>query len=215
MQTIDRPWSYSSLTLYEKCPHAYKLRYLDKCKEPPNPAMERGTAIHTEIEGYLLGQSELSDETHKLKAYYTGLKHLQPVIEEPWGFDINWQPTSWNNAWCRMKLDAYVPGKFFQICDHKTGKYYPVKAIDQGQLYAVGASIRFPGSDKFEVTFAYVDSGELKSTTYPKSKIAKIQQRFTERASKLNIDRKFEPKPHKFTCKYCSLFEYCDYGVTE
>ena len=215
MKTTDRAWSYSSLTLYEKCPHAYKLRYIDKCKEPPNEAMERGNKIHTEVENFLTHQGDLSEETQKLKAYYNGMRHLQPIIEEPWGFDANWQPTSWDTAWCRMKLDAYIPGKFFQIIDHKTGKYRPVSAISQGQLYAIGASIKFPESDKFEVTFAYVDSGELKVTTYTRPKIEKFKQRFTERAMKLNIDRKFESKPHLYNCKYCSMLENCEFGVRE
>lgn len=50
---ISLPWSYSKLSLYKKCPAAFKFRYIDKKYSTPGPAAQRGTEIHSKIENFI------------------------------------------------------------------------------------------------------------------------------------------------------------------
>lgn len=47
--------SYSSLSLYNRCPQAYKYKYVDKLVPnlPPSEALQRGSQIHKDIEAGL------------------------------------------------------------------------------------------------------------------------------------------------------------------
>jgi hypothetical protein len=208
-----RPWSYSSLTLYEKCPYSYKLRYIDKIKSESSAAMDRGNAVHESMEDFLAG-SDLPEEAEGLDIFCTSIRLTNPVVEEPWGFTTDWAPTGWDdpNTWCRMKLDVYVPSQeSVHIIDWKTGKHYPVKAMDQGQLYAVGASV-MSNVDVFDVTFAYLDQSMVKSKKYKRKAVDIFKKGFEARANKMNNDTTYIPKPHKYTCAYCGLKEACDYA---
>lgn len=47
--------SYSKLQAYARCPHRFKLEYLDGCPSKPSKAMELGSVVHEVIARYLLG----------------------------------------------------------------------------------------------------------------------------------------------------------------
>jgi CRISPR/Cas system-associated exonuclease Cas4 (RecB family) len=210
-----RPWSYSALTLYESCPQAYKLRYVDRIKSPGSEAMDRGNEIHQGLEDFLNRIGPLPTEAEGLTDYYRALQAEDPTIEEEWGYTQDWAPVPWNHKdiWCRMKLDVYVPGEPCKIVDHKTGKHYQIKAIDQGQLYAIGASIQSPEAETFDVQFAYVDQDMFKAKSYKRAHVERFKEKFTRRATILGNDTEFKPKPHKITCKFCHLKEHCSFNM--
>ena len=58
------PWSYSKLSLYKKCPHAFKLRYIDKVRTPTGAAAERGIKMHEDIENYIQGVAEVKGDKY-------------------------------------------------------------------------------------------------------------------------------------------------------
>lgn len=212
-----RPWSYSALTLYETCPHAYKLRYVDKIKSASNEHMERGNKIHSSLENFLQADKPLPEEAQSLQTYCEAVKATGPKVEEDWGFDVNWRPTGYfaKDVWCRMKLDAYyITGTTAKIIDWKTGKHYPVKMIDQGQLYALGASLMFPVT-RFDIDFVYVDQDQIKPVRYGLKHVEKFKAKFTKRATKLGTDKLFIPKPHKYICKYCPVRGPCTFHVED
>jgi hypothetical protein len=67
-------------------------------------------------------------------------------LEGEWGFNKDWEPTSWDSAWLRMKLDTmvYWAPDYATAIDYKTGKKFgnEVKHAEQMQLYALGAFMR-------------------------------------------------------------------------
>jgi len=212
-----RPWSYSALALYETCPRAYKLRYIDKIKDLGNEAMDRGNKVHSQLEDFLQKDAPLPEEAEGLAAYCVELKEQTPVVEEDWGFTETWDQTGYyaDDIWCRMKLDVFIPGDdLTKVIDWKTGKHYPVKAMDQGQLYAVGASLK-TDANLFEVSFVYVDQDLVKTTKYKRAQVDRFKEKFTKRATRLGMDDTFKPKPHKFTCRYCPMRAHCNYMVDE
>jgi len=220
-----RPWSFSSLTLYEGCPQRYKLKYIDKVKEPepePDNPMARGNRIHSIIENYLLHDTPLTAEANGLEDYCRNIKMTKPTVEEDWAYTDNWAVTNWdsNDVDCRMKLDAFIKdGNHCQIIDWKTGKDYPIKRIAQGQLYAIGASKRYPDLESFHVAFGYIDQGILQTTDYTIKQIPKFEKNYKRRVDKMRNDDNFAPINNKWNCKWCPYgpdnLNKCEWGVTE
>jgi CRISPR/Cas system-associated exonuclease Cas4 (RecB family) len=221
----NRPWSFSSLTLYEGCPQKYKLRYIDKIKEPdpePDSPLVRGNLVHSKLEDFLLKDSELPEEASRIDEYCSAIKEADPIVEQDWGFTDTWGVTDWSSKdiSCRMKLDAFVmkPPQCW-IIDWKTGKDYPIKRISQGQLYAIGAAKRFPDLEKFHIEFAYVDQGFVKTTTYIRTQVDKFIKNYERRVTKLQNDTVFKAINNKWNCKYCPYgpfgINHCQYGVAE
>jgi len=223
-----RPWSFSSLSLYEACPHKYKLKYIDKQPEPApgeNAPTVRGNRVHSGIEAYLTGQGPLPEEAKSLEATYANLlnDYNALTIEQDWGFDQNWKPLpSWDHPdiSCKMKLDVFAQtANTCLIGDHKTGKDYPVKRIQQGQLYAIGAQALHPELEYFTTSFWYVDQGITQTTTYKYSQVDKFRDSYQRRIEKLWNDEQFNPITNKFNCKWCAYgsngTSVCEYRSEE
>lgn len=51
-------WSFSSVNLYDTCPHAFKLCYVDNAKKQSNAFAEFGSFCHSLLERYFKGKTE-------------------------------------------------------------------------------------------------------------------------------------------------------------
>lgn len=49
--------SKSKAMCYEQCPLKFRYRYIDQIEKPKSPALEKGIAVHTEIEKYINKES--------------------------------------------------------------------------------------------------------------------------------------------------------------
>lgn len=179
--------------------------------------------IHSGIEAFLRHEAELPEDASSLASKYQTLRDLGPLrIEEDWAFDPNWKPVDWNSpdAYCRMKLDAfYAKGQDCKIVDHKTGKQYDLKHVQQGQLYSIGALAKEPDLVRFNVEFYYTDLGKTKNYNFHKKQIQKFQDSFDRRAAKLQNDTAYKPVSNPFNCKYCAYgnngTQVCEYRSDE
>ena len=145
--------------------------------EPPRPlpagktehANERGSRVHEAAEAYVRGGVELLPE---LSRYKDPLKELQSLykdskvqLEEEWAMTRDWSPTAWmsEDAWCRMKLDAFVlvSKTHARVIDYKTGRIQgnEVKHTEQGQLYQLTSFLKYPDLETISVEFWYIDHG--------------------------------------------------------
>lgn len=218
-----KSWSFSSLVEYEKCPQRLKLKYIDGIKIPPsedpNHPLNRGTRQHSLIEDHIRFGNDLSEcEAHKdyLVPFRTQFEAGLVIMEDEWGFDLDWNPVPWESATCRMKLDAGVTTEYsFHIYDWKTGKRQgnEIKHAHQGQLYAVGALARFPATESFTVTFRYLDLCQNVTQTYSPAQIMRFRESFNKRALKLLTDATLRPIANKHNCKYCDFSKHCVYAV--
>ena len=93
-------WSFSRYSDYKQCPLKFKRNHIDKIKEPPNPAMARGAAIHTMVEDYIKGKGRtlpmelklVGDELKTLrKQFKKSINGM--VVEDNWSFTKDWQET--------------------------------------------------------------------------------------------------------------------------
>jgi hypothetical protein len=223
-----RPWSFSSLTLYEGCPQKYFLKYIERQPEPAKSADDptvRGNRVHEGIEHYLKGDGNLPEEAKSLALEYSTLKtdYGKLTIEEEWGFDQNWKPLpSWDHQdiSCKMKLDVFAQNtNACLIGDHKTGKDYPLKRMQQGQLYAIGAQALHPELEYFTTSFWYVDQGITQTTTYKYTQVEKFRESYQKRLHKFWSDETFAPISNKFNCKWCAYgsngTSVCEYRSEE
>lgn len=234
-------WSFSRLEVYEACPYRAYLQYVQKIPVPepvPGPEQQehplvRGLRVHTAAEAFVTRTEDVrlidelqvfNDAFHQQRACYLN-DPKSCVVEAEWAITRSWERTGWSckDAWGRMKLDwGYVYENdellpCMDIVDYKTGKKYPPKHIQQGQLYALVGSIYFPDVEKFNVSFWYLDQGETLDSSYSKLQVQVFQDGFDRRARAMTAAVDFPPRTSSFTCRFCPYGEgrdgnkYCDF----
>ena len=68
-------WSFSRYNVYQLCPLKAKLQFIDKIKEPPNDAMQRGADVHDACEAYIKGKlDKMPEEAKKFAKLFRRLK---------------------------------------------------------------------------------------------------------------------------------------------
>lgn len=205
-------WSFSRWNTYQQCPLKAKFLYIDKLKEPDNPAQARGTAIHKMAEDFVTGKlKSLPTELSFFKAEFQKLKKLQAKVELSWAFTSSWAPTGWfdKNAWCRVKLDALVvKAGMLVLIDYKTGRQYP-EHEDQLGLYALGGFCAMPSAREIETQDWYLDKEKLKTGQerilggdFIKDQTEELKDTWADNTRVMLTDTKFLPKPSD-KCRFC------------
>jgi PD-(D/E)XK nuclease superfamily len=216
-------WSMSRYNEYKNCPLKAKLKFIDKLKEPANEAMERGNTIHILAEDYIKGKiRNVPKELKLFQDLFKDLKKrfkskLNPVhVEETWAFKSDWTETSWddwNGCWLRVKVDcAFKESKdsdTLEIKDWKTGKFRPDNNddyLEQLELYALGAFIKFPHINGIYASLTYLDEGveypSDNSIHFTRSDLPKLKKLWTNRVKAMMNDTVFPPKPNMW-CTRC------------
>jgi len=216
-----KAWSYSRLTIYEQCNFRAKLAYVDRIPEPPRAlppgktehANDRGTRVHEAAEIYVNSNIELipelaafSKEFLKLREFY---RKGKVSLEGDWAFDADWNPVSWTseNAWARIKLDAFVRlnDRHGVVIDHKTGRLRgnEFKHMEQGQVYQLAAFLRYPELETIDVEFWYLDLDEITQVRYSRKQGLRFLASYTDRGNKMLADTIFKPNPNVYSCRFC------------
>jgi RecB family exonuclease len=210
-------WSFSRLETFEKCPYQAYMKFVLKRPEPETrdrTPLERGIMVHEAAEQYIRGErADLIKELRHFDGLLTELREEYPeqkvIVEDDWAYDMEWQPTDWfgEHAWLRMKLDAgrWLDENQMRVHDWKTGRKdgNEVKHMQQGQLYAIGAFMRFPELDHIEVEFDYTDKNDTFKRSYSREKAMKFLPNWTERAKKATETTDFPARPNTINCRWC------------
>lgn len=232
-------WSFSSLRNFETCPYYIELSRIQKIPGPypneedmpPDHPLARGKRIHQEAEEWVNGtRNGFPPSLKKLKASFDELRELFSEgyvwLEEKFFFNRDWDPLEPDpdrfipeGTWHMQIPDAIVFSRMdngvvkeIRIIDYKTGKSWgkEVQYMQQVQLYALGALMRFPSVDTVRVEMWYIDEGAIKpgrNNTYTREFLPKALAHWTERGDKLVHATAFPPKPNRGNCRFC------DYGV--
>lgn len=220
-------WSYTRLTDFESCPLKAKLKYFDKIPDPsPRTAADRGTAIHLEAENFVKGVGPLTKNLDKFAEEFESLKnhyHAGKVsLEDEWGFNFNWEPTSWKTAWGRIKLDVMCKLKPHHavVIDHKTGKKFgnEIKHGEQLQLYTLATFLRDPYIQEVTAELWYLDQDDLTRLEITRGQaLTKFLKLYDRRAKIMTECTRFEPTPNAISCRWCpykpSGTGHCKVGV--
>lgn len=223
-------WSFSRLKDFESCPYKLWLKAGEKRSQDhmDTKAADRGTMIHTSCENFVKDEGDFTKEMKHFAQYFKDLKEMYKegivLLEEDWGFDLNWIQTGWfdKNVWCRMKLDNFIHKTEVSgvATDYKSGKKFgnEVSHAQQGQLYAVGSFMRYPLLEVVDVEIIYLDQNQKTARTYTREKAMKFLPSWNKRALKMTEAEDFPPKPTKVTCMWCPFGPQngdgsCDWGV--
>lgn len=201
------PWTHSRLRDFETCKFQFRLRHIDKRMEGSSPALERGSRIHEQIEGYLNGWIPKLPEEVRLRRELANLKKSKPIIEQLWAHDDKYAPLKdqWDkSAYVRAKLDAlHITDDRARVIDFKTGRVYPAND-DQVRFYGMLGLMRSE-RDLAQLELWYVDHDLIK-TCEPvvRKDIPALQKDFTRRATIMYSAVKFpaEPGLHCRNCPY-------------
>lgn len=191
-------WSYSALKTFEKVPYKLYVQKVLKIKDEGNQFTRRGSEIHDSAEAFVKGES---DDLHKsLDKWENPIKQLRErrenspgsiVVEDDWGFNVDWEPTGWmaSDVWLRMKLDVLIKEseKSMKVIDYKTGRppsMVGMEHSEQAILYALGTFLRFPEVDFVKCEWWYVDHppGTKLEKSYTREQAMKFFYIFDQRA---------------------------------
>lgn len=219
-------WSFSRYSTYKQCPLKAKLQFIDKIKEPPNPAMARGAELHEKAEAYIKGSiTRLSPELKLFKEEFAALRKQYKkkisgmVVEDNWAFTNNWTETQWNDwvgCWVRIKLDCahHEDEETLIITDWKSGKYRPEmneEYVEQLELYALAALLLYEHIKFVRPRLAYIDLGLIypepdskaeELLTFTRKDIPRLKKLWAKRVKPMMNDKTFAPRPNNF-CKWC------------
>lgn len=212
-------WSFSRYSDYRDCPAKFKYKHIDRLKEPPNAAMERGTAVHKLAENYLNGLiravpkelAAMADDFKRLKAQKV------KFVEEQWAFTANWGETRWDdwtNCWLRVKMDvSYIVPEHRALVpiDFKTGRPREEKNAEyeeQLELYSMTGLLKQPEIQVVSPRLWYVDHGvihpnpEEREIEYTRADLPGLQKKWVARVKPMFNDRTFKPTPGD-ACRWC------------
>jgi hypothetical protein len=214
-------WSFSRLLDFESCAYRVFLASVLRAARPDYPAKHPlviGQKMHEDAEHYIRGAGDhvpksLIKSAAELMFCRDMYEQGKATVEEDWGFDSEWAAVGWMdpNIWLRVKCDVTVrlDQTSLLIIDWKSGKSSgsEVRQMQQAQLYAISAFMKYPEVTDLSVTFAFFKDGktwpERSSANYTRAKSPKYVKRWTERATVLTNCTDFRPEPNRMNCKYC------------
>lgn len=204
-------WSYSSLSYYEACPHAWMYKRIVKLPEKPSWALTNGNVVHKHAEEFLLGSTDkLHPSLSHFDKEFSNLVECGAIPEEAITLDNKWQliPDGWESkdAWLRLKIDARVI-KPQLLIDFKTGRIYD-KHIEQGRLYANVHMMLNTEVESVDVEFWYLNSGDVVDYTFYRKDLSDDIADWERRVAVMHNDTAFEPTPHQW-CKNCFVKHLC------
>lgn len=157
-------WSYSRYADYKQCPLRFKLKHIDRMKEPGSPAMQRGSDIHKEGENYLVAAKKprvVPKSYQHFAEEMAQLRSLNPLVEQQWGFTRDWSPTGWfgNDTWLRIVCDVVVlyDDNTVDLIDFKTGRKYDTNE-EQVELFSCAPFIKWPEVTQVRTRLWYLDA---------------------------------------------------------
>jgi len=149
------PYSYSKIVLFNKCPYAWKLKYIDQIEEEKHPALKLGSIVHEVIAEYLKQIRDRGEQSNHvileqlIKQQPASVKEdLAPFIpairdiilppgvkagiELQLGVDQNFKPCEYSSesAFLRGKIDyTYRVEDTIVIIDWKTNQFPPPQEV--------------------------------------------------------------------------------------
>jgi len=206
--------SYSGLTMFEKCPRSFQLKYIQKHPEPEfvsSPAMERGSRLHQAAEDYVNQDLvKLPKELSRKQEFFDRIISLgtaEPELEfnltEDWGCIPFKQK---EDGYIRGIIDLVLPqGELLEIMEYKTGKKYDTHA-DQRSLYSMAGLLMFPEAKVCRTTTVYFDLGGAdETTTVERENLETLKWSWSRRVNKTKPVGQDYPMRPGFQCKWCNF----------
>lgn len=206
----DKPLSYSGLSLYRRCPRAWKHTYIDGNRGEPGKAAIRGTKLHEALEAYFSGGlwPEDNNVLRPWKSFIYDLATLFPTPEEQVAVTRDWEPTGFEDPTANLRgafdLSYQHEGTLF-IIDWKSGQQY-ASHQDQAAMYAVLGRAIYPDVERVEASMVYLDiPKEFSTWRYDHTLLDEIMGSIEDQVCIVRSDEEYLPTPSQSGCKWCQL----------
>lgn len=207
-------WSYSRYADYQQCPLRFKLKHIQKMKEPGSPAMQRGSDIHKEGENYLKSAKRPRTVPASYKNFAEEMRQLHtlnPLVEQQWGFTKQWSPTGWfgGDTWLRIVCDVVVlyDDNTVDLIDFKTGRRYDTNE-EQVELFSCAPFIKWPEVTDVRTRLWYLDVEDPEKNEvirdYTRGDFEGIRKGWEKKIVPMFKDKRFAPTPNE-KCRWCAF----------
>ena len=215
-------FSFSSLSLYNTCPFAYKLSYIDKVKPVRSTALVKGSNVHSILEKY----PEIQEKEYKFNENLIVSNFLNSEIgnyfkdvllnkktarEFKFGLTRDFKNDTFKDSFFHGIIDLiFFENDELNLCDYKTGKYKENQDFSQLLTY----SLFFKNYDKIKINYLYVEHNKINSKVVTKEDIEKTQDFIIKTTDIILQDKTFKRNCGKH-CSWCQFSEKCDEMLTE
>ena len=202
-------WSYSSLDLFQQCPHKYyRLRVKKDVKEPPSEHLSYGLDMQKAAEEYIKDGTPiparfqfLTDALNKLKTY-----EGEKLCEYRMGLTRNLEPCGFfdKQVWWRGVADLLIiNGDSARCVDYKTSKSSKYADTKQLEILSLAVFKHFPQVKRVKGGLLFVIARDLVTSEFDAEKSDVYWQRWLTGAAQLEKTYEadvWNPRPN-FTCK--------------
>lgn len=215
---VDRyegAFTYSRLNDYDQCRLLFKLRHIEKRKEPDSPHFVKGNRIHEGIDMYLKKRANgIPLEAKPLAKELSALRNDKTLRgEEAWGFDDSWEPLPVTGYFSkrdhiRAKIDALRSIKDTAIViDFKSGQVRDASE-DQVRFYGVLTLLRELKFKIAKLQLWFVEHGQIKEyEPVLRKDVAALKKGYADRFKKIQMTSVFEPTPGVY-CRWCPFSKH-------
>lgn len=206
--------SFSSYKLWNKCPAAWRHRYIDKIDDPPGPAAQRGSRLHKAAERFFTGDIPAERLPQQFTPFLADIREAMihaPAAEAEWLCGPDWLPVHPDNegrvpalTWIKAVIDlSWINARALHIVDFKSGRTYPDHK-DQLELYCIMGAARFPHVNTVTACAWYLDQGIVDMrVTHARPWLEALRGPWAEKLCALEADDQLLATPSIQNCKYC------------
>ena len=202
-------WSYSSLDLFNQCPHKYyRLKVKKDIKEPISDHLVYGLDVHKAAEDFIGKGTPIPEKYKFIEPALLKLKSYEgeKLCEYRMGLTKNLEPCKFfdKGVWWRGVADLIIlNGDSAKIVDYKTGKSSKHADTKQLEILSLAVFKHFPQVKRVKGGLLFVVANDFVKNEYDAEQTDVYWQRWLtntaqlEKAFEVNV---WNPRPN-FTCK--------------
>lgn len=211
-------FSFSSLSLYNTCPFAYKLSYIDKIEPVRSTALVKGSNVHSILEKFpdFIASKEFKFNENLIVSNFLNseignyfkdvLLNKKTAREFKFGLTKNFENDTFKDSFFHGIIDLiFFENDELNLCDYKTGKYKENQDFSQLLTY----SLFFKNYDKIKINYLYVEHNKVNSKIVTKEDIENAQNFIIKTTDIISEDKVFKRNCGK-QCAWCQFSEKCD-----
>lgn len=207
--TVQYNWSYSSLDLFNQCPHKYyRLKVKKDIKEPPSEHLVYGLDVHKAAEEFIRDGKPIPEKFKFIEPPLTKLRNYagEKLCEHRMGLTRDLKPCGFfdRNVWWRGIADLVIlQDDSAKIVDYKTGKSSKHADTKQLEILSLAVFKHFPQVKRVKGGLLFVVANDFVKGDFDADQSDVYWQRWLtntaqlEKALEVNV---WNPRPN-FTCK--------------
>lgn len=207
--SVSYTWSYSSLDLFNQCPHKYyRLKIKKDVKEPLSDHLVYGLDVHKAAEDFIGKGTPIPEKYKFLEPSLLKLQAYEgeKLCEYRMGLTKNLDPCGFfdKGVWWRGVADLIIlNGDSAKIVDYKTGKSSKHADTKQLEILSLAVFKHFPQVKRVKGGLLFVVANDFVKGDFDAEQTDVYWQRWLtntaqlEKAFEVNV---WNPRPN-FTCK--------------